>query len=55
MANLIHDKLYRVAIDSERTYEYVTAKGVKDLMSFLANEYAGKRDIYGVKEVGRDG
>ena len=55
MANVITDTLYRVALDSERNYVYVSAEDISELMGFLAKEYAGKRDVYGVKEVGRDG
>lgn len=55
MAHLIKDQLYRVALDSERSFEYVSARDKKDLMAFLVDEFAGKRDVFSVKAVGRDG
>ncbi len=55
MAFVIKSKLYRVAIDNERTFIFVCANNTEDLIRYLAAEYAGKREIFGAKEIQSDG
>ena len=55
MADLIHGHLYRIGLDSEYNYRYISAEDPEDLMRFLVKEYASKRSIYGVKEIRKDG
>ena len=55
MAFEIKNHLYRVAVDKEHHFEYVSAKDTSDLIQFLVDEYVGNREVFGVKELGHDG
>jgi len=55
MAFTIPDHLYRVALNSERHFIYISAKNRNELIDYLANEISQKGDVFSVKEVGSDG
>lgn len=55
MAETIYGHLYRVGLDSEYNYSYISADSLEDLIRYLVDEYTGLRNIVGVKEIRKDG
>lgn len=55
MASKIEGNIYRVSVDSERSFVFVNAKDREDLIRFLVREYDDPSRIYGAKEIGKDG